>query len=96
MPFIDNKQDFMFICDYLFKKPTVTEHQIATRLAKTLDPNNHNTIDDSLVQIRLRQKLKWVNNLIIHYTDEHDLPVITSRKHYYIDVLITNQHISRS
>jgi len=70
MPFIDNKQDFMFICDYLFKKPTVTEHQIATRLAKTLDPNNYNTIDDSLVQIGLRQKLKWVHNLIIHYTDE--------------------------
>jgi hypothetical protein len=60
----------MFKRNYLLKKPTVTEHQIASRLAKTLDPNNHNTNDDSLVQIRLRQKSKWVHNLIIHYTDE--------------------------
>ncbi len=89
MPFIDDKQDFMFICDSLFKKPTVTEHQIATRLAKTPDPNNHNTIDDSLAQIRFRQKLKWVHNLIIHYTDEARLTsynvtktLVHRRSHY--------------
>jgi hypothetical protein len=60
----------MFIRDYLLNKPTVTEHQIASRIAKTLDPNNNDTMDDSLVQIRLRQKSKWVDNLIIHYKHE--------------------------
>jgi len=58
IPVIDNEQDFMFIRDYLLKKPTVTEHRIASRLAKTHDTNNNDTIDDSLLQIRLRQKSK--------------------------------------
>jgi hypothetical protein len=56
VPFIANEQDFVFIRDYLLNKPTATEHQIASRIAKTLDLNNNDTLDDSLVQLRLHQK----------------------------------------
>jgi hypothetical protein len=60
----------MYIRDYLLNKTTVTEHQIASRIAKTIDPNTNDTTDDPLVQLRLRQKSKWTDNLIIHYTHE--------------------------
>ncbi len=50
IPFIDNEQDFMFIRDHLLNKTTVTENQIASRLAKTIDPNTNDTMDDPLVQ----------------------------------------------
>jgi len=70
IPFIDNEQDFMYIRDYLLNKTTVTEHQIASRITKTIDPNTTDTNDDPLVQLRLRQKSKWVDNLIIHYQHE--------------------------
>jgi hypothetical protein len=70
IPFIENEQDFNFIRDHLLNKTTVTEHQIASRIAKTNDPNTTDTTDDPLVQIRLRQISKWVDNVIIHYQHE--------------------------
>ncbi len=60
----------MFIGDHLLNKPTVTEYQIASRIAKTIDLNSNDTIDDPLVQIRLCQQSKWIDNVIIHYTHE--------------------------
>jgi hypothetical protein len=70
IPFLDNERAFIFIRDRLLKKPTTTEHQIASRIVKTIDPNNNNIVDDPLVQMRLRHKSKWVTNLIIHYKHE--------------------------
>ncbi len=60
----------MYIRHYLLNKTTVTEHQIASRIAKTIDINTNDTTDDPLVKLRLRQKSKWVDNLIIHYKHE--------------------------
>jgi hypothetical protein len=51
-------------------KTTITEHEIASRIAKTIDPNTNDTTDDPLVQLRIRQKSKWIDNLIIHYKHE--------------------------
>jgi hypothetical protein len=70
IPFIDNEQDYIFLRKHLLNKTTVVEHQIASRISKTIDPNTNDTTDDPLVQLRLRQKLKWVDNLIIHYKHE--------------------------
>jgi hypothetical protein len=53
LPFIDNEQDFMFIRDHLLHKTTATEHQITSRIAKAINPNNTDTIDDPLVKIKL-------------------------------------------
>jgi hypothetical protein len=81
------KQDY--IQEYFLNKTTVTEHQIASRIAKTIDPNTNDTTDDPLVQLRLRQKSKWIDNLIIHYTHEARLAgynvtktLVHSRPHY--------------
>jgi len=60
----------MYVREHLLNKTTVTEHQIASRIAKTIDPNTNDTTDDPLVQLRIRQKWKWVDNLIIHYKHE--------------------------
>ncbi len=70
IPCIDNEQDFIYIREHLLNKTTVTEHQIASRIAKTIDPNTNDTTNDPLVQLRLRQKSKWVDSLIIHYKQE--------------------------
>jgi hypothetical protein len=63
----------MFIRDHLLHKPTATEHQIASRIAQTIDPNSTDTVDDPLVKRRLGANSKWINNLIIHYTHEKRL-----------------------
>jgi len=70
IPFINNEQDFIFIQNHLLNKTAVTEHQIASRIAKTIDPNTTDTSDDPLVQRRLRQQSKWIDKVIIHYTHE--------------------------
>jgi hypothetical protein len=70
IPFIDNKQHFMLKRARLLNKATATEHQIASRIVKTIDPNKNDIVDDPLVQMRFHQKSKWVTNMIIHYTHE--------------------------
>jgi predicted transcriptional regulator len=73
IPFIDNEQDFIFIRDHLLNKLTAIEHQIASRIAKTIDPNSTDTVDDPLVTRRLGTNSKWINNLIVHYSHEKRL-----------------------
>jgi hypothetical protein len=51
-------------------RPTAIEHQIASRVAKTIDPLNNDTIDDPLVRIRLNKVSQLDQNIIIHYTHE--------------------------
>jgi len=70
LPLIDDERDFIFICEHLLNKATATEHQIASRIAKTIDPNTNDTIDDPLVRLRLNQQPELHNKLIIHYTHE--------------------------
>jgi hypothetical protein len=69
-PSINNENDFIFIRGYLLNKPTITVHQIASRIVKTFDLHSRDTVDDPLVKTRLDKNSKWINNLIIYYTHE--------------------------
>ncbi len=69
----DTENDFSFIRSYLLNRPTVTEHQIASRIAKAINPNSNETSDDALVQTQLSKNSKWINNLIIYCTHEKRL-----------------------
>jgi hypothetical protein len=73
IPVIDNEHDFTFIRDHLSDKPTKAEHQITSRIAKIIDPQGKDAADDPLIQIRLRQKSKWIEKLIILYKHEAQL-----------------------
>jgi hypothetical protein len=70
IPFIENEHDFIFIRGQILNKLTATEHQIASRIVQTIDPNNNGMVDDPLVQMRHRRESKWTTNLIIHYKHE--------------------------
>jgi hypothetical protein len=54
-------------------QPTISEHQIASRIAKTIYNDNKDTVDNPLVKTKLDKVSKWINNLIIHYTHEKRL-----------------------
>ncbi len=102
IPFIDNEQEFMFVRDRLLNRPTATEHQIASRIVQTIDPNNNDTVDDPLVQIRLNRQSKWATNLIIHYKHEQRLAsynltkTLVHRRPPYKSNLIQTNHIERT
>jgi hypothetical protein len=70
---IDNENDYLFIRSHLLNKYTITEYQIAARIAKTIDPDNKDTVNNPLIEARLANKSKWLTNLIIHYTHESRL-----------------------
>jgi hypothetical protein len=70
---IDNENDFHFLRCHLLNKPTITEHQIAARIAKTIDFIHDTTVDGALLKTRLAKTSKWVNDLIIHCTHENRL-----------------------
>ena len=38
-----------------------------------MDSYNKETVDDPLVKVRLGKNMKWINNLIIHYTHDQRL-----------------------
>jgi len=80
MPLIDTEHDLKFIRDHLMNKLTPTEHQIASRIAKTIDLNSHDTVDDPLVRQELRLKSKFIDKLIIHYIHKARLQI--SKKRY--------------
>jgi hypothetical protein len=63
LPCIEAEHDFNFIRHRLLIRQTITEHEIAKRIAKT-DTSNQ------LPQIRFHPTSKWKDNLIIHYTHE--------------------------
>jgi ATP-dependent Lon protease len=76
-------------------RPTATEHQIASRIAKTIDPLKNDTIDDPLVRIRLNKESNSYRNLIIHYT--HEARLRNYKKHihqlwnqFFADTPVTN------
>jgi hypothetical protein len=54
-------------------QPTISEYQVASRIAKKIDNENKDTVDNPLVETKLDQESKWINNLNIHYTHEKRL-----------------------
>jgi hypothetical protein len=58
---------------YLLNKLTITEHQIASRIATKIDQSSKDFVDNALVSAQLNKNSKWINNLIIHYTHEQRL-----------------------
>jgi hypothetical protein len=54
-------------------KPTISDYQIASRIAKTIDTNKEHTQDNFLIAVPFLQKFKQLNELIIHYTHENRL-----------------------
>jgi hypothetical protein len=61
---------FLFVRSYILNRPTVIEHQLTSRIAKTTDPLENDTINDPLVRMRLKKLSNSDRNLIVHYTHE--------------------------
>lgn len=71
IPWIETENDFQFIRSYLLNRPTVTELQMASRIAQVSDDYpTHNTAHASSTAVKEKQKLKSNGSLIIHYTHE--------------------------
>jgi len=70
IPLFETENNFQFVRSYLLNRTTVTEQQIACRIAKTIDYTNHDKPNDPLVRIHLKRASKSINNLIIHYVHE--------------------------
>ena len=74
LPLLNNDKDFLALRRQLLNEPTIAEHQIASRLAKTIDVNStEKVVNDVLDKTPLDKQLKWNTNLIIHYTYERRL-----------------------
>jgi hypothetical protein len=69
-PVLDNEHSFTFIRFYLLNRPTITEYELASRIANAINPQDHDATDDSLVRAQINKKSKWIDNLIVHYTHE--------------------------
>jgi len=85
-----SENNFQIIRSNLLNKPTIAEHQIASRIAKTINLHSNNTLDDPLVKTRLAKTSKWINNLIIHYTHENRLESSKKDIHELWDHVFTN------
>jgi len=70
---ITAEHDFNFIRDIILNKPTIPEYAIASRIAKLIDKDSKEEINDPLVKARLRKQTKFDTNLIIHHTYEKRL-----------------------
>jgi hypothetical protein len=49
------------------------EHQIASRIATTINTTDNEITDNPLVKRALDKESKWLDNLIIHYIHEQRL-----------------------
>ncbi len=78
---IANLNDFLFVRSYILNRPTLIEHQLASRIAKTTNPLKNDTIDDPLVRMRLKKLSNSDRNLIVHYT--HEVRLGTYKKHIH-------------
>jgi hypothetical protein len=70
MPRIATENHFTFVRSYALNRTTAIEHQIASRIAKTIDPLQNDIIDDPLVRMRINRELTSFHYLIIHYMHE--------------------------
>ncbi len=80
---------------YILNRPTTIEHQVASRISKTIDPLKNDTIDDPVGRMRLKKLFDSDRNLIIHYI--HEARLATYKKHIhhlwnqiFADTLVTN------
>ena len=67
---INTEKDYSFIRQTLLRKPTISEYQIASRIAKSIQLDRDETVEDPLVRSRFDKPSKFETNLIIHYTYE--------------------------
>jgi hypothetical protein len=70
---ITSEHDFAFTRRILLNRPTIPEHQIASRIARTINVESEEEVDNPLVRARLRKNTEFDTNLIIHYTYEKRL-----------------------
>jgi hypothetical protein len=70
LPLLEHEHTFTFLRSYLLNRSTNIEHEIASRIASTISPSDHNDIDDPLVRAQIQNKSKSFHNLIVHYTHE--------------------------
>ena len=70
IPLLNTENEYTVVHDHLLRRPTRTEYLIASRIAKTIDSSSDDPTDNPLVRQQLRNKSKWMNNLIIHYVHE--------------------------
>ncbi len=68
---INTETGFAFIRYQVLIKATIPEHQIASRIAKTIDDNNKQELDDPLVKAKLAKQNKNHASIIVHYTHEN-------------------------
>ncbi len=67
---ITSENDFAFIRRTLLDKPTIPEYAIASRIAKSINVDSDEKVDNPLVKARLGKSTKFDTNIIIHYTHE--------------------------
>ena len=67
---LNTETEYTFVRDHLLRKPTRTEYLIASRIAKTIDSPSADPTHNPLVRQQVRNKSKWMNNLIIRYVHE--------------------------
>ena len=79
LPLIDSKSYYAFVRWFSVEKPTISEHQIASRMVRAaMDSQDYDAVDDPLVRVIIKRKSKSIDNLIIHYT--HEARLASSKK----------------
>ena len=71
LPWIDSKSYYTFVRWFSVETPTISEHQIASRMARAaMDSQDYDAVDDPLVRVIIKRKSKSIDNLIIYYIHE--------------------------
>jgi hypothetical protein len=86
---IKSQHHFLLTRSYILNRPTVNELGVASRLANAIEENDRNNIHDSLVEAKLKNKSKQINNLILHYTHEARLSTYKHDIHQLWNRIIT-------
>jgi hypothetical protein len=73
LPTIHTEHDFARLRYLLLNRPTISEYQIASRIAEAIKNNSTEEINDPLVKARLNKPSKFDNNIMIHSTYEKRL-----------------------
>ena len=78
---INTEKDYSFIRQTLSTKPTIPEYQIASRIAKSIQFERDEIVEDPLVRSRIDRPSKFDTNLIIHYTYEKRFQ--SNKRHFH-------------
>jgi hypothetical protein len=93
---IANLNDFLLVHSYILNRPTTIGHQVASRIAKTIDLNNNDTINDPLLRMRLKKLFDSDRNLIIHYTHEARLAAYKKHIHQLWDQIFADTPLTNT